>query len=93
MRSCKSSRATVGTAFFGGPKECGPVQPLHAERARILFANVGLVKLLPSVSAEQATLILEIFPTCCFGAVKAQIEDGDAVAAFGCGPNLCRPGG
>jgi threonine dehydrogenase-like Zn-dependent dehydrogenase len=77
---------SVGTAFFGGPKESGPFHGLQAERARIPFANVGLVKLPPGVSDEQAILISDIFPTGYFGAENAEIEDGDTVAVFGCGP-------
>src|SRR5207248_2183337 len=34
----------AGTSFFGGPKETGPFQGLQAERARIPFANVGMVR-------------------------------------------------
>ena len=35
----------AGTAFFGGPASSGPFNGLQAERARIPFANVGMVKL------------------------------------------------
>src|SRR5262245_58460545 len=43
----------AGTAFFGGPKETGPFQGLQAERARVPYANVGLVKLPPEVNDDQ----------------------------------------
>lgn len=76
----------AGTAFFGGPKMTGPFQGLQAERARIPFANVGLVKLPEEVSDSQAILISDIFPTGYFGADVAEIEQGDTVAVFGCGP-------
>src|SRR3954466_8158626 len=33
-----------GTAFFGGPKSAGSFHGLQAEKARVPFANVGLVK-------------------------------------------------
>src|SRR5215216_3212256 len=33
----------AGTAFFGGPKTTGPFDGLQAERARVPYANVGLV--------------------------------------------------
>jgi threonine dehydrogenase-like Zn-dependent dehydrogenase len=35
----------AGTAFFGGPKMTGPFHGLQAERARIPFANITMVKL------------------------------------------------
>ena len=76
----------AGTAFFGGPKDSGPFEGLQAEKARIPFANVGLVKLPESVSDDQAILLSDIFPTAYFGAELAEIEPGDTVAIFGCGP-------
>ena len=77
---------SAGTAFFGGPKSSGPFDGLQAEKARIPYANVGLVKLPPEVSDDQAIMISDIFPTAYFGADIAGIEDGDTVAVFGCGP-------
>jgi threonine dehydrogenase-like Zn-dependent dehydrogenase len=77
---------SAGTAFFGGPKLTGPFHGLQAEKARVPFANVGLVKLPDSVSDDQAILISDIFPTGYFGAELAEINDGDTVAVFGCGP-------
>lgn len=76
----------AGTAFFGGPKMTGPFNGLQAERARIPFANVGLVKLPHEVTDDQAILISDIFPTGYFGADIAEIGPGDTVAVFGCGP-------
>jgi threonine dehydrogenase-like Zn-dependent dehydrogenase len=76
----------AGTAFFGGPQATGPFQGLQAEQARIPFTNVGLVKLPDEVSDEQAIMISDIFTTGYFGAKLAEIEAGDTVAVFGCGP-------
>lgn len=76
----------AGTAFFGGPAPTGPFHGLQAERARIPFANVGLVKLPPEVTDNQAILLSDIFPTGYFGAELAEIEPGDTVVVFGCGP-------
>lgn len=77
---------SAGTAFFGGPKTTGPFQGLQAEKARIPYAHVGLVKLPPSVTDDQAILISDIFPTGYFGADIAEIKKGDTVVVFGCGP-------
>lgn len=76
----------AGTAFYGGPKSTGPFNGLQAEKARIPFAHVNLVKLPDEVSDEQAILLSDIFPTGYFGADIAEIKDGDTVAVFGCGP-------
>jgi threonine dehydrogenase-like Zn-dependent dehydrogenase len=77
---------SAGTAFFGGPKETGPFNGLQAEKARIPFANVGLVKLPHDVIDNQAILLSDIFPTGYFGADMANIKPGHTVAVFGCGP-------
>lgn len=76
----------AGTAFFGGPAQSGPFHGLQAEKARIPFAAVNLVKLPDEVSDDQAILLSDIFPTGYMGAEYAEIKPGDTVAVFGCGP-------
>ncbi|MDG9925646.1 MULTISPECIES: glutathione-dependent formaldehyde dehydrogenase [unclassified Pseudomonas] len=76
----------AGTAFFGGPSPSGPFHGLQAEKARIPFAHIGLVKLPSEISDDQAILLSDIFPTGYFGAEMAEITPGDTVAVFGCGP-------
>jgi threonine dehydrogenase-like Zn-dependent dehydrogenase len=76
----------AGTAFFGGPEESGSFNGLQAERARVPFANVGLVKLPEEVDDDQAILLSDIFPTAWFAAELAEIRPGNTVAVFGCGP-------
>jgi threonine dehydrogenase-like Zn-dependent dehydrogenase len=76
----------AGTCFFGGPEESGPVDGLQAERARIPFGHVGLVKVPDEVSDDQAIVLSDIFPTGWFGADLADIHPGATVAVFGCGP-------
>ncbi len=77
---------SAGTAFFGGPKMSGPFHGLQAEKARVPFAHTGMVKLPQEVTDDQAILLSDIFPTGYFGADIAEIEAGDTVAVFGCGP-------
>ncbi|HEV8548855.1 MAG TPA: zinc-binding dehydrogenase, partial [Polyangiaceae bacterium] len=81
----------AGTAFYGGTADSGPFQGLQAERARIPFANVGLVKLPESMDENDAILLSDIFPTAWFAAKLAEIKRGDTVCVFGCGPvgQLC----
>src|SRR5439155_25997632 len=52
----------AGTAFFGGPASSGPFNGLQAEKARVPFANVGLVKLPPAVNDDPAILTSDLFP-------------------------------
>jgi threonine dehydrogenase-like Zn-dependent dehydrogenase len=78
--------ARAGTAFYGGPASSGPFDGLQAEYARIPFANVGLVKLPDAIDDDRAIMLSDIFPTGYFGAQCAEIEQGDTVAVFGCGP-------
>lgn len=76
----------AGTAFFGGPASSGPFQGLQAEKARVPFAAVNLVRLPDEVSDDQALLLSDIFPTGYMAAEYAEIGDSDTVAVFGCGP-------
>lgn len=77
---------SAGTAFFGGPKQTGPIDGLQAEYARIPFAATTLVALPQEITDEQAIPVSDIFPTGYFAAEEAQVKPGDTVAVFGCGP-------
>jgi threonine dehydrogenase-like Zn-dependent dehydrogenase len=74
-----------GTAFFGGPEDAGVFDGFQAEKARVPYANVGLVKLPDEVSDDQAILISDIFPTGYQAADTAEIREGDTVCVFRCG--------
>ncbi|MGH8353431.1 MAG: zinc-dependent alcohol dehydrogenase [Pseudomonas sp.] len=76
----------AGTAFFGGPADSGPFHGLQAEKARIPFAHIGLVKLPSEVSDDQAILLSDSLPTGYFAVELAEVTPGDSVAVFGCGP-------
>lgn len=75
-----------GTAFFGGPKSAGSFHGLQAEKARVPFANVGLVKLPEEIDDDQAILLSDIVPTAYMAAENAQIKPGNTIAVFGLGP-------
>jgi threonine dehydrogenase-like Zn-dependent dehydrogenase len=77
---------SAGTAFYGGPQPAGGFNGLQAEKARIPFAHVNLIKLPEEITDEQAILMSDIFPTGYFGADLADIKPGHTVAVFGCGP-------
>ncbi|MCR6632274.1 MAG: glutathione-dependent formaldehyde dehydrogenase [Magnetospirillum sp.] len=76
----------AGTAFYGGPALSGPFMGMQAEFVRVPYAAHNLVRLPVEVSDEQALLCSDIFPTGYFGADNAEIQPGDTVAVFGCGP-------
>lgn len=76
----------AGTAFFGGPEAAGGFDGLQAEKARVPWANINLVKAPDDISDDQAILLSDIFPTGWFGADLADIDEGHSVAVFGCGP-------
>ncbi len=73
-------------AFFGGPESSGPFDGMQAEKVRVPFANVGMVKLPENVTDDQAILLSDIFPTGYFGAEIADVKPGKIVVVFGCGP-------
>lgn len=77
---------SAGTSFYGGPQPTGPFNGLQAEKARVPFASINLVKLPEQVTDDQAILLSDIFPTGYFGADLAGIKHGHTVAVFGCGP-------
>lgn len=78
--------ARAGTAFFGGPASSGPFHGMQAEKVRVPFAHMTMVRVPEGVTDEQAILISDIFPTGYMGAEMAEITPGDTVAVFGCGP-------
>lgn len=76
----------AGTAFYGGPKSAGGFHGLQAEKARVPFAHINLVKLPDAIDDDDAIMLSDIFPTGWFGADLANIHPGSTVAVLGCGP-------
>jgi threonine dehydrogenase-like Zn-dependent dehydrogenase len=58
----------------------------QAEYARIPFADVGTLKVPEGMSDEQALFLSDIFPTGYMGAEMCNIQPGDTIAVWGCGP-------
>ena len=58
----------------------------QAEYLRVPFADVGPVRIPPGIPDERALFLSDIFPTGYMAAENAQIEPGDTVAVWGCGP-------
>jgi threonine dehydrogenase-like Zn-dependent dehydrogenase len=76
----------AGTVFYGGPEAAGGIKGLQAEKARCLYADTNLVPVPDEIGDDQAILLSDILPTGWFGADLAQVEAGETVAVFGCGP-------
>ena len=58
----------------------------QAEYARVPFADVGPLKIPEGMADEQVLFLSDIFPTGYMGAEMCDIEPGDTVAVWGCGP-------
>jgi threonine dehydrogenase-like Zn-dependent dehydrogenase len=75
-----------GTVFFGGPTATGDLPGLQAEKARVPYADVGLVPIPDSIVDEDAILLSDILPTAWFATELAEVKDTGHVLIFGCGP-------
>ena len=58
----------------------------QAEYLRVPFADVGPIKIPPGLRDEQVLFLSDIFPTGYMAAENAEIEPGETVAIWGCGP-------
>jgi len=58
----------------------------QAEYLRVQYADVGPVKIPDGIPDEQALFLSDIFPTGYMAAEQAEINPGDVVAIWGCGP-------
>jgi threonine dehydrogenase-like Zn-dependent dehydrogenase len=76
--------ATAG--FYGYSHLVGGYAGGQAEYLRVPHADVGCLKILSDLADEQVLFLSDIFPTGYMAAENAQIEPGDTVAVWGCGP-------
>lgn len=58
----------------------------QAEYARVPFADVGPVKVPEGLTDEQVLFLSDVFPTGWMAAENCDIQPGDTVAVWGCGP-------
>jgi len=58
----------------------------QAEYLRVPMADIGPIKVPDNVTDDQALFLSDIFPTGYMAAENANIEEGDTVAIWGCGP-------
>jgi threonine dehydrogenase-like Zn-dependent dehydrogenase len=72
--------------LFGYSHLLGGYAGGQAEYLRVPFADVGPIKVPEGLSDEQVLFLSDIFPTGYMAAENAEIEPGDTVAIWGCGP-------
>jgi threonine dehydrogenase-like Zn-dependent dehydrogenase len=58
----------------------------QAEYARVPFADVGPIKVPEGLTDDQVLFLSDIFPTGYMGAEMCNIQPGDTIAVWGCGP-------
>lgn len=74
------------SGLFGYTHMLGGYAGGQAQYARVPFADVGPLKIPEGVDDDKVVFLSDIFPTGYFGALNADIEPGDTVAIWGCGP-------
>ncbi len=72
--------------IFGYSHLLGGYAGGQAEYVRVPFADVGPIVVPDSLSDEQALFVSDIFPTGYQAAEMCEIQPGDTVAVWGCGP-------
>lgn len=75
-----------GSGLFGYSHMMGGYAGGQAQYARVPFANVGPLKIESDLEDEKVLFLSDIFPTGYMAAENAQIQPGDTVAVWGCGP-------
>ena len=72
--------------IFGYSHLLGGFAGGQAEYARVPFADVGPVKVDGELSDDQVLFLSDIFPTGYMAAENCNIQGGDTIAVWGCGP-------
>jgi threonine dehydrogenase-like Zn-dependent dehydrogenase len=93
---CDNSNPNAGMAealygfspagLFGYSHMMGGYAGGQAEYARVPFADVGPVRIPEEIGDEQVLFLSDIFPTGYMAAENCDIQPGDTIAVWGCGP-------
>jgi threonine dehydrogenase-like Zn-dependent dehydrogenase len=75
-----------GAGLFGYSHMYGGYAGGQAEYARVPFADVGPIKVPDGLDDEKVLFLSDIFPTGYMAVENCQIQPGDTVAIWGCGP-------
>jgi threonine dehydrogenase-like Zn-dependent dehydrogenase len=87
--NAKIAEAAMGhspSALFGYSHMLGGFAGGQAEYVRVPFADFGAFKVPDGLADEKVLFLTDIFPTGYMAAENADIERGDTVAVWGCGP-------
>jgi threonine dehydrogenase-like Zn-dependent dehydrogenase len=76
----------TGSGLFGYSHMMGGYAGGQAEYVRVPFADVGPMKIPDGLSDEKVVFLTDIFPTGYQAAENCNIQQGDTVAVWGCGP-------
>src|ERR1700728_425287 len=72
--------------LFGYSHLLGGYAGGQAEYLRVPFADVGPIKIPASLTDDQVLFLSDIFPTGYMAADFCNIQPGDTIAVWGCGP-------
>jgi threonine dehydrogenase-like Zn-dependent dehydrogenase len=75
-----------GAGLFGFSHLYGGYAGGQAEYVRVPFADVGPLKIPEGLTDEQVLFLSDVFPTGYMAADNCDIQPGDVVAVWGCGP-------
>jgi threonine dehydrogenase-like Zn-dependent dehydrogenase len=75
-----------GSGLFGYSHMYGGYPGGQAEFVRVPFADVGPIKIYEDLADEQVLFLSDIFPTGYMAAENCDIQPGDTIAVWGCGP-------
>lgn len=88
-RTAEAARLLMGQApagLYGYSHITGGYAGGQAEYLRVIRAEANVLKVPDDIPDEQVVFLSDIFPTGYMAAENAQIESGDTVAVWGCGP-------
>ncbi|MCY1035314.1 glutathione-dependent formaldehyde dehydrogenase [Corallococcus sp. BB11-1] len=74
------------SGLFGYSHMLGGYSGGQAEYVRVPYADVGPLKIPDGLTEEQVLFLTDIFPTGYMAAEHCEMEKGDTVAVWGCGP-------
>jgi threonine dehydrogenase-like Zn-dependent dehydrogenase len=74
------------SGLFGYSHLTGGYAGGQAEYVRVPYADVGLFKIPDGLTDEQVVFLTDIFPTGYMAAENCDIQPGDTIAIWGCGP-------
>ena len=75
-----------GSGLFGYSHMMGGHAGGQAQYARVPFADVGALKIPEGIDEEKVLFLSDIFPTGYMAAENCDIQPGDVIAVWGCGP-------